>query len=158
MSTTLAARSADILVNVISGALVVALAFLAWYLKEAASGRRIRRQVLRARAARLALFRSELDTIVSFTEKCTIAAAAFEQFTGYQRWLAANGLLAWKQNRFIVQTWQQTTGIAEDIRLGQVTVGSDVINELVADMRKTEFPAPADDHFRWEPSAAPPAE
>lgn len=154
MNSLLGARIADILVNVISGSIVVAIAFCAWYLKEGAAAARVRRLLLKERTARLSLLNAELDTIVSFTEKCTISASALEQFTVYQHWLVANGLSSWKQNRLVVQTWQQTTGLAEDIRLGQASIGSDVIQELVADMRKTEFPRPQDDNFRWQTSLA----
>lgn len=141
-----------ILVSSISGVIVVAIALLAWYLKDRAATFRKRKEILRKRAARLRLLEDELATIVSFTEKCTVAASALEQFAAYQQWLVANSLMSWKQNRLTVQTWQQTSGAAESIRLGQVSVGTDVIEELAADMRKTEFPAPEDDHFRWRPS------
>ena len=143
------AKGVDIIVNVISGSVVVAIAFGAWIAKERAAEKRSRQLLMKARASRLALLRAELETIISFTSHCTMAANALEQFATYQQWLVANGLLSWKQNRLIVNTWQQTSGSAAAIRLGQVSIGNDVIDDLVVDMKKTEFPQPEDDNFRW---------
>ena len=149
IAASLEARGVDILENVISGFLVVVIAFGAWYLKEIAVARRTRGQIFKNREARLALLQDELATIVSFTEKCTVAASAREQFAGYQHWLTANGLVSWKQNRLTVQTWMQPTGLAEEIRMGQVPIAADVVDHLVEDMRKTEFPIAQDNNFRW---------
>lgn len=150
----LEARGIDVIVNVISGSLIVALAFGAWYVKDRRVDGRQRERRSRERTSQLQLLQAELETIVSFTSQCTIAANALEQFAAYQHWLVANGLLSWKQNRLMVHTWQQTSGLAAAIRQGQVSVSKQVIEELVADMRRTEFPTPQDDHFRWSASAA----
>ncbi len=151
------AKSVDILVNVVSGLAIVAIAYGAWFTKDLAAEKRSRKRLLKWRESRLALLRSELETIISFTLHCTMAATALEQFAAYQQWLVANGLLSWKQNRLVVQTWQQTSGLAAGIRLGQVSVGTDVIDELAIDMKKTEFPLPEDDHFRWSAAGESPS-
>jgi hypothetical protein len=92
-----------------------------------------------------------LDLIVAFTERCEVSSAALEQFAAYRHWLAANGLMSWKHNRLTIHTWQQTTGSAASIRQGAVAISREDIADLVADMRKTEFPTPEDEDFRWNP-------
>jgi hypothetical protein len=154
-ASLLQARGVDIVVNVISGSLVVAIAFGAWYVKERLSARRARALTLQQRASRLKLLQAELETIVSFTSQCTMSVNALEQFAAFQQWLVANGLLSWKQNRLVVHTWQKTSGSVSGIRQGQVPVARDLVEELVADMKKIEFPAPEDDHFRWNASETP---